>query len=686
MPESHIPPDDDPFLWLEEVEGERALAFARAETAATKAALMDEAFARDREIVRAIMTAPDKIPFVSARGDRMYNFWTDADHVRGLWRRTTLESYRSPSPDWETILDIDVLNKTEGANWVWAGCHALGPQFERGLVSLSNGGSDAAVVREFDLEAKAFVPGGFALAEAKSSLDWLDPDTVLVATNLAPAKQTTSGYPREVRRWRRGDPFERSEVIYACDETDMGTWVMVERGPGPTLVAIHRVIDFFSREVFLWREGAPLVRLDLPRDAEPLIRADRLVITLKSDWAAGGWSFAKGSVIAISLARFLAGDREFAVLFEPTPRSSVQALLWIRSGIVLTVLDNVQSRIEIAREAGDRWRVEPLAGLPAGTTTSTMAFEADDAASTDRFFVVANGFLTPATLYLAEAGTLPVRLKEASARFDPSGLTVRQHEAVSSDGERIPYFEVARDGLAPDGSSATLIQAYGGFDLSMLPGYQATTGRLWLERGGVLVVANLRGGGEFGPRWHEAGRLAGKKQSHDDLAAVAADIARRGVSRPERIAAVGGSNGGLLVGSMLTRYPERFGAIVCGVPLLDMRRYTKLPPGASWIAEYGDPDKPEDWAFMQAFSPYQQLAAGRPYPPILLHTSTRDDRVHPGHARKFTARLRALGYEPVFYENEDGGHAGAADHEAVATRVALEYAFLRRALRLAVPA
>jgi len=673
--------EEDPFLWLEDVDGPRALAFARTETALTKAALMDAAFERDRTAVHAILTSPDKIPYIGARGTHVYNFWTDAAHVRGLWRRTTLQSYRSPEPSWETVLDIDALNRAEGANWVWAGCHALEPEFRRGLVSLSNGGSDAVVVRELDLTTSTFIGDGFTLPEAKTSIGWIDADTLLVSTNLAPATRTQSGYARQLRRWRRGEPFERSEVLFECAESDMGTWFSVCRAPGREHIAIHRVIDFFNREVTVLRAGRAPQRLDIPADCEPQIHGDRLVMTLKSDWAPAGETLAAGSVLITSLSGLLDGQREFTCLFKPTLRSSVQSLMATRTTVVLNVLDNVRSQVLIACQAdGGRWRVEPLEGLPAGTTLTAMGFEADGEPSTDDFLVVATGFLTPPTLFLAGGGRELHELRRAPSHFDPAGLTVTQHEAVSSDGELVPYFEVARADAPADGSRPTLIEAYGGFEVSLLPVYDATAGKLWLERGGVLVVANLRGGGELGPRWHEAGRRAGKRQSHDDLAAVARDITRRGISRPDRIAAIGGSNGGLLVASMLTRYPESFGAIVCGVPLIDMRRYTRLPPGASWIAEYGDPDNPDDWAFMQSFSPYQQLASGRPYPPILIHTSTRDDRVHPGHARKFAARLKALGYAPYFFENEDGGHAGAADHEAVARRIALEHAFLRRAL------
>ena len=357
-----------------------------------------------------------------------------------------------------------------------------------------------------------------------------------------------------------------------------------------------------------------------------------------------------------------------------------------RSRIVLTLLDNVESRIEIAEPRGAGWQRRPLDGLPAKTTLVAMGFQAEHLAETDNFFVLANGFLTPASLYMCDGEDPPELMKQAPAQFDAAGLAVTQHEAVSSDGERIPYFQVAREGLTLDGSAPALLEAYGGFGLSMQPSYQAATGKVWLETGGVLALANLRGGGEFGPGWHEAGRRAGKRLSHDDFAAVAADLVARGVTSAAKLAARGGSNGGLLVGSMLTRYPERFGAIVCAVPLLDMKRYTLLPPGASWIAEYGDPEKPEDWEFMRGFSPYQQLAAGKAYPPILITTSTRDDRVHPGHARKMAARMQAMGYQPLFHENEDGGHAGAADSAALAFRLALGFAFIRRAFGLGNPA
>jgi prolyl oligopeptidase len=674
---------DDPFIWLEEMDSEQSRAWVAARNAEAEKALCDDQFERDRAALLDILNAPDRIPGIVQRGPYVYNFWQDGQNPKGLWRRTTLASYRAAAPGWEVMLDIDALAKAEGEDWVWGGCKTLPPDHRRGLIQLSRGGADAVVIREFDLVEKRFVGGGFVLPEAKGDAAWLDADTVLIESTLGGEEfATTSGYSRTVRRWQRGTPFESAPAVFECDRTDMhaGGW-RVHSASRPRTCFI-RQLDFF-RKTFHVEAGGVLRQVDIPADAIFDVEPDWLVLNLRSDWHVDGRRFKAGTLLVAGLDAVLAGKPDFTVLFEPTPTSFLQDVALAGNVVAFMVLDNVQSRVLFARHNGGTWQVEPVAGLPAMETANVSRLVEDDISWLDderkgeTFLVISTGSITPATLWLARSGENVEMLKQAPARFDAAGLTVTQHHAVSVDGQRIPYFQVAPGNLAPDGSHACLLTGYGGFQISLLPYYDATIGKLWLEHGGVYVIANIRGGGEFGPDWHKAGMRGGKKLSHDDFAAVAKDLIARGVTKPQRLACQGGSNGGLLVGNMLTRYPELFGAIECAVPLLDMKRYTKLTAGPSWVAEYGDPDKPEDWAFLKDVSAYQNADPQRPYPPILLTTSARDDRVHPGHARKMAAKLMAQGHTVYFHEPQDGGHSAGTDNAHIAFNVALGFAFLR---------
>jgi prolyl oligopeptidase len=667
--------DADPYLWLEEVEGADALAWVRAHNKKTEAALCDEAFRADKAAIYEISTRPTNIPFIARRGPHVYNFWQDADHVRGLWRRTTLEDYRTPEPTWETVLDLDRLAADEGEDWVWGGCASLDPDHRRGLVTLSRGGADAAVVREFDLVGKRFVPDGFTLAEAKGGAGWVDGDTLMVATTLGgEATSTTSGYPRTVRLWRRGLPFEEAPVVFEGEASDVRVGGGVDREPGFERTFFRRQITFEDGVSFVQVGAEPPRKIDLPLDAAFEVERDWLFVRLKTDWALPGRTYKADMLLAIGFEAFMAGGRDFSVLFEPAPRRVLESFWFARTRLVLTVLDNLASEVLIAEPGEGGWRIAPVAGLPGEASLSAWPLDSGQLDRTDDMLVSVSSHLEPTTLGLVTpAGGFEV-LKTAPSAFDGSGLKVTRHEAVAEDGERIPYFEIGpaeREQPLP-----TVLYGYGGFAVSLTPGYLGAIGKVWLERGGVWVVANIRGGGEFGAGWHLSGVREGKRRSHDDFAAVARDLVRRGVTSPERLAAYGGSNGGLLVGNMLTRYPDLFGGIWCTVPLLDMRRYTKLLAGASWIAEYGDPEKPDDWRFMQALSAYQNMAPGRSYPPALIVTSRRDDRVHPAHARKMAARLEELGQRVWFYEPDDGGH-GAANKEQAAFLSALGFAFLR---------
>ena len=486
-----------------------------------------------------------------------------------------------------------------------------------------------------------------------------------------------------MRRWRRGTSFSESKIVFEGAVGDISVSAAVDHSASQSGVLFVRRVAFFDVEAHLERPGQARQKLDLPVEISLDLHRGWLLVKPRLDWMIGGVTYPAGCLATIEIDAFLAGERTFAILFTPTDRRILDGWITTSRHVVLSILDNVRSRVEIAAPptAGDpSWRVTPYAGLPEAATISLTPLYDDGPPDSDAFLAIAADFITPTTLYLCEAAREPEILKQQPAQFDASGLEITQHEAVSTDGVKVPYFQVARKGLILDGSHPTRLSGYGGFAISNLPRYAPVLGALWLARGGVYVLANIRGGGEFGDAWHLAGRREGKKLAHDDFAAVAQDLIRRGVTAPKHLSAEGGSNGGLLVGSMLTRYPELFGAIWCQVPLLDMRRYTALPPGASWIAEYGDPDQPDDWAFMQSFSPYQQVTANRPYPPMLLTTSTRDDRVHPGHARKMAARLQALGYPVMLYENTEGGHGGAADKDQAALIAAMGAAFLRGAI------
>ncbi|WP_426959664.1 prolyl oligopeptidase family serine peptidase [Muricoccus radiodurans] len=671
-------PDDDPWLWLEEVEGERALAWVEAQNAATLGRLADARFRADRDAVKAALDRPDKLPYVTRRGDRLYNFWQDAAHPRGIWRRTRLESYRATDPDWEVLLDLDALARAEGEDWVWQGATTLPPTHERGVLSLSRGGGDAVVLREFDLVARAFVAGGFVLPEAKGGVGWVDADTLLLSSALGEGMATRSGYARTVRLWSRGTDPAAAAVIFACDEDHMAAWGSVDREVPGRLVFADQ-IGFYDAAVHLGDRTGPLRRLDLPADAEPRWQRGWLAVRPRNPWTLEGITHAPDTLLGIGLDAFLDGDRRFQVLFTPGERRALEGFFWCDGRLVVSVLDELRPDFTVLTPGEGEWRSERLAGLPRTGVAHLWPLDSVAEESDGALLAQVEDPITPASLMLTDTRlSTPVLLRRSSPTFDATGLVVTRHEAVSVDGERIPYVQTGPAGET--GAAPVHLSGYGGFRVSRLPHYQGMAGKLWLEKGGTTVVANIRGGGEFGTRWHEAGRREGKRLSHDDFAAVAADLVRRGVTRPGRIAAEGGSNGGLLIANMLTRYPERFGALFCTIPLIDMRRYSRLLAGASWIAEYGDPADPQDWAFLQHISAYHVAEPGRAYPPILIATTRRDDRVHPGHARKMAAKLQAMGYPALFHEPAAGGHGYGKDNGEVAGFAALGAAFLRRAI------
>ena len=668
----------DPYRWLEEIDGRRALRWVKARNRATGRTLASRAsFKALRQRLVAVFDSEDRIPALEKFGDHYYNFWRDTDNPRGVWRRTTLAQYRRDEPDWEDVLDLDRLARKERENWVHHNFICRVPDYQRCLVRLSRGGADAVVSREFDLQQQKFVKpseGGFVLPEAKSTVAWAGRDSLFVATDFGPGTKTEAGYPRIVKLLRRGQPLADAETIFEGEDSDVAVSAYADLTPGFELQVIWRAMDFYNDEVYIYRDGKPL-RLAKPSDAEASMHRGRLFIELKSEWSTDAETYAAGSLLACDLNAFLDGSRAFDILFEPGAGTSLAAWSPTRNHVLLNVLDNVKNRVYVATPSTEGWSREALfAAQGFGTVSATPVDSNED----DRYFLHATDYLTPPTYSLGAVGAAPDVLKRQPGYFDASGLAVAQHWATSADGTRIPYFQVARHDQ--DRPQPTLLYGYGGFEAALLPSYSAGVGIAWLERGGVYAVANIRGGGEFGPAWHQAALKENRVRAFEDFIAVAEDLVRRNVTEPAQLGILGGSNGGLLVGAMLTMRPSLFGAVAAQVPLFDMRRYHRLLAGASWMAEFGDPDNPTDWRFLRTYSPYHNVYEDADYPPLLVTTSTRDDRVHPGHARKMVAKMKDMGHNVTYFENIEGGHGGAADNAQSAFMWALVYEFLWRRL------
>jgi prolyl oligopeptidase len=666
----------DPYIWLEEVEGGKALSWAKEQNKKTTAELEGvKQYKPIYERTRQILDSHDRIPTPDLSGDMVYNFWQDKDHPRGIWRRVTLASYRTPAPPWETVIDVDALMKAESVPWVWEGASCLPPEHRRCMVSLSRGGSDAAVYREFDAKTKTFIEDGFSLPEAKSNVSWRDADTLWVGTDFGPGSTTTSGYPRFVKLWKRGTPLAEARTVFEGPSSDVGESGYTLFTPDRSYDFVSRTPAFFRQETFLLL-GDRLVRVDVPEDAN--IEAafkDRLLFSLRSDWSVGGKTYKLGSLLSIGIDPLLRGRREFEVLFEPTEQISLQSVKPTRDSILITTLDNVRGKLSALTPGPNGWARDEIALPGLGTVRVTSS---DDWQSA--YFYQYADFLTPSSLFLMEKGKAE-KVKTAPAFFDAAGMKVDQYQATSKDGTKIPYFVVTPKGFKADGSAPTLLYGYGGFEVSEVPRYDGVNGSAWLERGGAYVLANIRGGGEFGPAWHQAALKEHHYRNFEDFTAVADDLIARKITSPKHLGSRGGSQGGLLVaGSMILR-PELFGAVVSAVPLADMRRYNKLLAGASWMAEYGNPDVPEEWAYIQKWSPYQNIKKDATYPKAYFWTTTRDDRVHPAHARKMAAKMMDLGHPVYYFEQIEGGHGSGSVNQQRAQTLALEYAYLWKMLR-----
>lgn len=678
--------DEASHLWLEEVEGKDALSWVEAQNARTLADLQaDPRYAGFEADALEVLNSRERIPYGTVRDGLVYNFWQDSVNVRGLWRRTTLASYANETPDWEIILDVDKLAADEGRNWVYKGADCFRPAPGapyKCLLSLSDGGKDAVVVREFDIEAKAFVEAGFVTPEAKQGLSWAGADTLLIATDWGAGTLTESGYPSIVKRWQRGTPLAEAEEIIRGKTTDVGVWPMAMKlEDGRILQGAVISEDFFTQSYYWFPDGetAP-VRWPLPAKATPAgIYKDQFLFTLQQDWSLEGHGeFQSGDLVAFALEPFLETRAlpPVSLVFRPNDTQAIEGVAIARGAALMAITENVIGKVLRIDLSANGWTSVAVELPGKGQVSITFADEEETAV-----FLNYEDFLTPSSLlnYDIASGAVTT-LKSLPAKFETAGLKVSQYFATSKDGTRVPYFLIHREDVVMDGTTPTLLYAYGGFQVSMLPGYSPVSGRLWLEQGGAYALANIRGGGEFGPNWHQAGLKLNRQRVYDDFIAVGEDLVATKVTSPAHLGIMGGSNGGLLMGVMLNQRPDLWNAVVVQVPLLDMLRFHLLLAGASWVGEYGSPDMPKERAFLETISPYQNFDASKPYPMPFFVTSTKDDRVHPGHARKMAKRFEEAGLPFLYFENTDGGHAAAADQTARAKRSALEFTYLARRL------
>ncbi len=668
-----VPPPESPdsFMWLEDVEGARSMEWVNAKNAATIAALTRSSLYQpfyDR--IKQILDSKDKIATPDMIGNSLYNYWKDAEHERGIWRRTSWASYATATPTWETVIDLDSLSKAEGVSWSWGGADCLEPHYQRCIVALSRGGSDATETREFDLTSRTFVTDGFKLPEAKTSTAWVDDSTLFVGTDFGPGTMTTSGYPRIVKLWKRGTPLTSATTVFEAPADHVGAFGVSVDAVDRRCLRIVDAINFYESAQYLYDKGN-VVKIDVPKDADLYLVRDQVVVYVRDPWTVGGKTWPTGSLVATALGGFLAGRRELQLVMQPGARETINTISSTRDYLIINVLNNVRGELRRYRRQGGAWTFEKVPAPDLGTVDVVAR-----SPRSNRYFFTFTNFIQPTTLYVtAENGSVS-EIKRLPAMFDATGLVVEQLDATSKDGTRIPFFIVHRSGLKHDGSNPTLLGAYGGFEVSNTPSYGSHTGAAWLERGGVFVLANIRGGGEFGPAWHRAGLKAHRQRIYDDFTAVSQELIEKGITSPQHLGIRGGSNGGLLMGVALTQHPELYDAVLIQNPLLDMKRYSHLLAGASWMAEYGDPDKPDEWAYISTYSPYHNLKPGTKYPTVMFTTTTRDDRVHPAHARKMAAKMESMGIPFYYFENTEGGHGAGVTNAQVAKEYALSYVYL----------
>ncbi|MBK9455639.1 MAG: prolyl oligopeptidase family serine peptidase [Chitinophagales bacterium] len=663
----------DPYMWLEDVDSERSMEFVNQHNTGSVDVLNKlPTYQPIYDKCLEIYNSTDRIVYPTTYGDFIYNFWQDKEHVRGIWRRSPKADYIAGNPKWEILMDIDAMSEADGVKWVYKGAAGLYPKYDRFLVSLSNGGGDAVVIKEFDVNKKAFVENGFTVEEAKGGVSYIDENTVIISTDFGPGSMTTSGYPSQAKVWKRGTALKDATLIYTGDINDVGAWGGVMRDGAKAYTIISRAITFYTSETYVWMDNKA-VKLELPEDAESNgFINNQYIIALKSDWTVRGVTYKQGDLISLDFTELLKGVYQIQLIYRPDEFSSISGVSATKNKLLLELISNVNGELYVYTFSQNVWTKEKVKAPEYGKISVVDADEFSD----KYYFNFAN-FLTPTTLYYADAASGDVKaIKSLPAYFDGSKFKVEQFKATSADGTLVPYFIVSSKTAANNGHNPTLLYAYGGFESSSLPFYSGTVGTAWLERGGVYVLANIRGGGEYGPKWHQAGLKEKRQNVYNDFHAVAEDLIKRKITAPEHLGIMGGSNGGLLMGVAFTQRPDLYKAVVCQVPLLDMERYNKLLAGASWMGEYGNPDIPEEWAFIKKYSPYHNLKENAAYPEVFFTTSTRDDRVHPGHARKMVAKMESMGYKVYYYENIEGGHAGASTNEQRAKSAALEYSYL----------
>ena len=671
-------PVTDPYLWLEDIHGAKALHWVKAQNERTlKVLTADPDYATDYRDILSVLDATDRIPFGSLAHGFVFNFWQDAKHRKGIWRRTTVTDYANPQSHWETLLDIDKLARKEHENWVFKGAECS-ESLKHCLVMLSRGGGDAVVAREFDPASKTFVKDGFSLPIAKLNAAYIDDDTILFATDFGTGSLTSSGYPRIVKIWKRGEPIGSATTVFEGKHDDVSVDPIVFHSKEGTLAMVQRGVSFFESEYHLVNFDKTTSKIALPLSAVVQgVQAGRLIVTLREDWTPPGASaaIAKGALIAVPIHPSASSPVD--VLYVPGARASIEQVSVGRDAVYAAIYENVVGQVRAFRfdPAKNNWN-EAVLPLPPNGSVNIVSTDNDGPEAEFRF----ENFLTPTTLFADKGDDKPVAIKSLPPRFDASDLATEQFEATSKDGTKIPYF-VTRPKVL-HGPAPTVLYGYGGFEISLTPGYSANFGRLWLSKGGIYVQANIRGGGEFGPAWHQAALKENRQKAFDDFEAVAEDLVARGLTTNKQLGIMGGSNGGLLVSASMVERPDLFGAVVCQVPLIDMLRYTHIGAGASWIGEYGDPSDPKVRDYILKYSPYQNVKADVDYPPVFFITATSDDRVTPAHARKMAAKMMAQDHRVMFYENTDGGHSAAADHRQSAEMWALSFVYLKQKLGL----
>ncbi len=669
---------EDPYIWLEEVDGTKAMEFVKTQNDKTvdvlkKNKVYDQLYSNTLKV----LNSKERIVYATITGEYAYNFWQDSDHERGIWRRQLKSDYESGQSNWEILLDVDALSKKEQKKWVFHGATPLYPGNTRYLISLSNGGGDANEVREFDVRTKSFVSNGFFVPEAKCNVQYWDENTLIIASDFGQGTLTESGYPKSVKLWKRGTPLAKAKTIFDGKATDVFNSGYVLREEDKKWLFVHQSLTFYTQKEMIYADGK-LIPIPLPEDASINgIKHGKLIVSLKSDWEVNGKKYAQGSLLVIDFEPLLKKEYHIEVLFQPATGFSLESTSVTKNLIILNILNNVKSELYQSAFVKGKWITTKIKTPELGTL-NIVSIDRD----ANDFYYTFENFLEPTTLFAYSPLTgKSKKVQSLPAFFPAEKYKVEQLTVKSTDGIEVPYFVIAKKDVVYDGTNPTLLYGYGGFEVSLQPSYSGGMGLNWLENGGVYVLANIRGGGEFGPAWHQAGLKEKRQIIYDDFAAIAQDLSNRKITSARHLGIMGGSNGGLLMGVAFTQHPELYTAVVCQVPLLDMQRFNKLLAGASWMGEYGNPDIPEEWAFIKKYSPYQNISPDKKYPEVFFMTSTRDDRVHPGHARKMAAKMIDMGYKIYYYENVEGGHGGSSTNDQRAQWNALQYTYLLEKLK-----